>query len=188
MHLLLVRPFILTSDLSYLDVLYQEREMVQITNDDFRMFWEKVIEWSNKEHMHIYKAFVRVSLKIFNCKEGCDVNITDEKGNTPLIIYSLLNESSVIKCLLDNGSNVNHVGHKGWNALHALFSSLGTIILFQILMVVKMHYCLQILFCFDIVALLFDLQIIVLKSLLLLILSMYMCVWISWWQPICYRC
>lgn len=132
--------------MSYLDVLYQECEMIQITNEHFCMFWEKAIKWSNKERIYkqteSYKAFVRVSFKIFNCKEGCDVNITDEKGNTPLIIYSLLNESSVIKCLLDNGANVNHVGHKGWNALHALFSSLGTItcILFQILMVVKMHY------------------------------------------------
>lgn len=118
--------------------------MVQISNDDFCAFWEKVIEWGNKERIYKqgdgYKAFVRVSLKIFDCKEGCDVNITDGKGNTPLIIYSLLNECSVIECLLQNGADVNHVGDKGWNALHALFSSLGTIILFPILIVVKMHY------------------------------------------------
>lgn len=78
--------------------------------------------------MESYKVFVWVLFKIFNCKEGCDVNIIDEKGNILFIIYSILNESFVIKCLLDNGVNVNYVGYKGWNVFYVLFLSLGMII------------------------------------------------------------
>lgn len=66
-----------------------------------------------------------VSLKILSCTNKINVHITDKKGNTPLIFFSTLNECSIIKILIEKGSDINRVGENGWNALLALYASLG---------------------------------------------------------------
>lgn len=54
-------------------------------------------------------------------KAGANVNHTDEKGNTPLIIASHFTNTTstenIISFLLEAGADVNHKNKKGWTAL-----------------------------------------------------------------------
>ena len=95
------------------------------------MFLKKVLEWEGEDNLFYsketssYKSFIEVSINILGRKDDVDVNIVDERGNTPLIIYSRFKECSVIKCLIEKGADVHHVNKKGHNALYALFLGPG---------------------------------------------------------------
>lgn len=121
-------------DWAYLDILFKECGTDHIKNDFCCMFWKKVFEWiKEKKYMSSYDikqqssyiAFIEVSLSILASKESVDVDVTNEEGTTPLIIYSRLNEYTVVTRLLERGADVNHVDVNGQNALHALFSFQG---------------------------------------------------------------
>ena len=120
-------------DWAFLDILFKECGIDHITNDFCCMFWKKVFEWRKKKQyissydkqQSSYLPFFEVSLSILASKESVDVDVTNEEGTTPLIIYSRLNEYTVVTRLLERGADVNHVDVNGQNALHALFSFQG---------------------------------------------------------------
>lgn len=112
----------------------EEYKSDHITNKMFCMFWKKALEWrkSKGKNLHsydksspTYKIIKDVFLKILACTDNININITDERENTPLILFSTFNECSIMKILIEKGADVNHVGENGWNALHALYASLG---------------------------------------------------------------
>lgn len=105
-----------------------------ITNQMFCMLWKKVLEWRKSRGKNLdsydrttttYKIIKDVFLKILVSTDKINIHITDERENTPLILFSAFNECSIMKILIEKGADVNHVGENGWNALHALYASLG---------------------------------------------------------------
>lgn len=133
-------------DWTYFEVLLEEYRPEHVSHEMFCMYWKKILEWQKSRGNYTqfdktsmtYIVVMGVSLKILSCTNKINVHITDKKGNTPLIFFSTLNECSIIKILIEKGSDINRVGENGWNALHALYASFGMWKL-QIMFCIRLH-------------------------------------------------
>lgn len=134
LHYRLIFDFFLILDWTYFEVLLEEYKPEHASHQIFCVYWKKILEWRQSSGKYLdsyyktsttYMGIRDVSLKILSCTNKINVHITDKKGNTPLILFSALNECSIMKILIEKGADVNRVGENGWNALHALYASLG---------------------------------------------------------------
>lgn len=120
-------------DWTYFEVLLEEYRSEHLSHEMFCMYWKKILEWQKSRGKRkqfdktskTYSVVIGVSLKILSCTNKINVHITEKTGNTPLILFSALNECSIIKILIEKGADINRVGENGWNALHALYASFG---------------------------------------------------------------
>ena len=58
----------------------------------------------------------------FHIDKGCDVNIRDQKGKTPLILCAYVNDNKwsvgLARLLIENGARISKCDQDGYNALH----------------------------------------------------------------------
>jgi ankyrin repeat protein len=63
------------------------------------------------------------SVRFFLLSKKLDVNVQDLRGDTPLMVASMLNRSEWVAALLSKGADLNHSGK--WTALHYAAASGG---------------------------------------------------------------
>lgn len=107
-----------------LDSLLNHTKIDETANLFFSKFWEyiKKKDYRNQINKHERKTpdkqiLEKIMLNLF-CETNINVNIAKNLEDSPLIYFTNLRSTDVVKLLISVKADVNHVGRRGMTALH----------------------------------------------------------------------
>ncbi|XP_062587122.1 uncharacterized protein LOC134248743 isoform X2 [Saccostrea cucullata] len=111
---------VMSDDLSFLNVLLQEKGTLFICNSLFSKFWERQ---NGVTFLRNRSLIATVTLQMLSSPQELNVNIKNRLGATPLLFFCEQNKDLVVKRLLERGADVNTVHNDGRTALHIIICS-----------------------------------------------------------------
>ncbi|XP_062570722.1 serine/threonine-protein phosphatase 6 regulatory ankyrin repeat subunit A-like, partial [Saccostrea cucullata] len=116
----IIEKCVMSDDLSFLNVLLQEKGTTFICNSLFSKFWERQNDATflrNRSHI------AAVTLQMLSSPQELNVNVINRLRTTPLLYFCEQNEEVVVERLLERGADVNIRNNHGRTALHTVLHS-----------------------------------------------------------------